>query len=260
MVYDPFNPTINYGSPFGPPSAYGYDPFTVETFEFDVPSTQGSAPPAQPGRFGRMRQQAGDAFNQGKQWAGDAWTGVNRGVGDAGGAAMRGTKALWNAGPVGKAIVGAGALGATALGTRFVAYPLLSGTGVIGEEQQDEIARSSLGRALTGEEYDPSRAGRVASDKLDLQAQEYIDLQKQAALEEQQRFNQEYEDRARFNSDMAYQNAVKFNTLGLGLGTTAKFRDVYAKQLQDSTDNYLKNVELGNQALHYILNPQVKLI
>lgn len=253
MAYDPFNPTINYGSPFGPPSSYGYNPVTVETFDFDMPSTQGSAPPTQPGRFGRVREQAG-------QWAEDAWTGVNRGVGDAGGASMRATKALWNAGPVGKAIVGAGALGAAALGTRFVAYPLLSGTGVIGEEQQEEIARSPLGRALTGEKLDPARSGRVAMNELDRQAQEYIDLQKQAALEERQLLDQEYEDRARFNSDMAYQNAVKFNTLGLGLGTTAKFRDVYAKQLQDSTDNYLKNVELGNQALHYILTPQVKLI
>jgi len=224
------------------------------------PSYRAPSAPSAPGAPG-FRQRVGDwgagAWDGTKRGAGDAWQGANRAVGGVVSATPGFVKGAWGAGPIGKAaVVGAGGLAALGI-TRGVAYPLLSGTGVINDEQQEDISRSGFGRFVTGEqEYDPMRTQEV----LKAEQRRYIDESQEYALEEQARMDQAYRDRAAFDSEMSYANAQKMGRLGLDLGTTAKFRDVYAGQLANSTANYLNNMRVANEGIGQILNPRVQVI
>jgi hypothetical protein len=236
---------VEVGSDWGAGGAgWGVDPTSVASPGF----RQGVA-----GYWNKFGDWVSGAGQQARTAGGNAMGGANNAVNAGFDMAVAAPGKIWNSGKLGKAgLIGAGVL----VGSRL-AYPLLSGSGVIGNEQQEQIGNNPVGRFMTGEvAYDPRRDQRIHEDR----ANEYITKQQALAAQQNAEMRQDYIDRAKFDSEMAYQNAEAMGGLGLALGTNAKFRDVYAGQLASSTDNYLKNMHNANNAIAQILSPNIQVI
>jgi len=202
------------------------------------------------------------AFNWGNAWAdaqkyaGDAWSGAQNYAGKGWDVAQDIPGKVWNAEiplrgnynfnpatkqsygtssiPIGKiGTIGAGGLA----GTRFVAYPLVSGA--LPSELRQDIGQNPVTSFVTGQDpYDPSLMRDMQRDYID-QERGRVEAYNQA---EQQRMMEVR--RQMLDEDQRRQIAAtnELNNLRYGLGSRTTFRDLYANQLMNSTSNYLNSM------------------
>jgi hypothetical protein len=148
---------------------------------------------------------------------------------------------------------GAAGLGAY-LGGRYIAYPLLKGN--IDAETRYGIAKSPIGSFLTGEDQNsPDLLDSVAAQAADEQQAKNRAL----LIEEQARAEQQYRDRARFDSRMSYDNTQDLMDLNLGGNRLQGQYDLTAGLLANATRNYAAAMNDNTNAIANLLGPRIQL-
>jgi hypothetical protein len=203
----------------------------------------------------RVKGVAAGAWNDPQAYAGKAWGKTQEYAGKGWDAAQGIPGAVWNAEipvgprvsdivtkqegrtgaiPIGKiGTIGVGGLA----GTRFVAYPLVSGA--LPSELRQDIGQNPVTSFVTGQDpYDPSLMRDIQRDYID-QERGRVEAYNQA---EQQRMMEVR--RQMLDEDQRRQIAAtnELNNLRYGLGSRTTFRDLYANQLMNSTSNYLNSM------------------
>lgn len=155
-------------------------------------------------------------------------------------------------GPYGKAAAAATALWA---GGRFVAYPLLSGS--IDPELREKIGNNPVGHFFTGQDPNSQNLQAAIYDKkAEEYKQELLDYQAEQRLQAEK----DYRRKAEYDQSMAREQALWESEIGLATGGAQTFRNVLAKELANSTANYLDSMQIANDRMKLIFGYRAPVI
>lgn len=127
-------------------------------------------------------------------------------------------------------------------GATLYTVPRIIGS-MLPAETKEQVAQNPVGSFLTG--LDPN-------DPV-IQRNAMIDRAENHAQQMRQELKDDTMEMARFQTDLAYEEAKRRAPLEYGWGSAVKFRDVYANQLDNQVNNYLRSMANTNQAVATIL-------
>lgn len=138
--------------------------------------------------------------------------------------------------PIAHPVMTAAGLGSLYLGGRAVGS-------LLPDETKAAVAQNPVGSALTGlDPNDPYLKEQASIDAVQRENQRVHD-----------QLIQDYKDRAKYDTDLAFANAQRRAPLEYGWGSAVKFRDTYAKQLGDEVGQYLEAMRATNDSVRNIL-------